>query len=181
MPYNYPVVLPLLGKCLQTPRALFLTHIHPLKYYLQQISNCYHSNTLFMYCVSALRSCINLSISRWLDSSAQIQAHSQMASGFWELPEDHATILHHGEHHTRVHTRTHTHHLCVNFFWLLSAPEESTEDDGSAEPAGWKHGVRPELQRCLIPEETQSAGNFSKYPNSCHSVVWYCVLSVLSD
>lgn len=41
---------------------------------------------------------------------------------------------------------------------LSAVPEESSEDHGSTKPAGWQHGVWPQLQCGLLPEETQSTG-----------------------
>lgn len=41
---------------------------------------------------------------------------------------------------------------------LSTVPEESAENYGSTKPAGGQHGVRTELQRGVLPEETQSAG-----------------------
>lgn len=44
------------------------------------------------------------------------------------------------------------------FSVLHTVFEESSENHGSTQPAGWQHGVRPELQRGLIFEEAQPTG-----------------------
>ena len=45
---------------------------------------------------------------------------------------------------------------------LSAVCEESPKNHGSTKPAGRKHGVRPELQCGLVPEEAQSAGMLTK-------------------
>lgn len=77
---------------------------------------------------------------RRLDQSPQVQADPEMAPVLWELPKDYASLLYWGWWSFVLELCScQAYGLCSRLF-LLFAPtvsEESSENHGSTEPAGW--------------------------------------------